>query len=303
MFNPMFRFFSLMACAALLIVCSSGARAAEADFDDLPLAPESFWNGPDPSGVDVPDPWGAPLPVRVGSFSSGGVTFVNQHNLNYGSWSGFAYSNTSDTTTPGFGNQHSAITGTGFGPGQDNYGVAFGYSDVLDSNNISELQELPHFQLPAGATIEGAYFTNTTYSYLSMLDGDSFAKKFGGVLGNDADWFKLSVYGADGSNVPLGQVVEFYLADFRFSDNNLDYIVDAWTYVDLSPLAAAETLFFNLTSSDVGMFGMNTPGTFAIDNILYTPVPEPSTFVLAGLGAIVLGVAFKRRKSLCKVAV
>ena len=90
----------------------SPAWAELVDFDDLPLAPNSHWNGPDPAGTDEPDPFGGPLPVKVGSFTSGGVKFGNEYNTNYDSWGGFAYSNQTDNTTPGFGNQFSAFTGT-----------------------------------------------------------------------------------------------------------------------------------------------------------------------------------------------
>lgn len=280
----------------LLLAASTSARAATANFDDLGLSPNTHWNGPTATGVDLPDPFGGPLPVRVGTFNTGGIEFVNRYNHNYGSWSGFAYSNRNDTTTAGFGNQFSAITGSGFGSGADNYGIGFGFDDVLDPNNVAQLSELPYFELPAGATIQGARITNMTFAYLSMLNGDGFSKKFGGTLGSDPDWFKLSIYGTDESLLPLGAVVEFYLADFRFANHADDYIVNTWAFVDLSSLAGASRLYFNLSSSDVGTFGMNTPGTFAIDNVLFTPVPEPSSIVMAGFGAALLGLTWWRKK-------
>ena len=62
-------------------------------------------------------------------------------------------------------------------------------------------------------------------------------------------------------------MIDFYLADFRFDDNTLDYIVDQWTTVDLSGLTNAVELQFSLSSSDVGDFGMNTPAYFAVDHV------------------------------------
>jgi hypothetical protein len=265
------------------------------DFDDLALAAESFWNGPDPLGTDEPDPFGQPLPVKVGSFTSRGVKFGNRHNLNFGSWSGFAYSNVTDNATPGFLNQHSAITGSGRGAGDDNYGVAFGYRENLDPQNPSQLDGLPHFELPGGMHVQSAYVTNTTYAALSMRDGDPFAKKFGGPDGTDPDWFRLSVYGTDASGALLGAVVEFYLADFRFGDSQDDYIVEGWEYLDLSPLAGARRVYFNLSSSDTGEFGMNTPSFFAIDDVELTVAPEPSAWLLAALAAALVSLASGRR--------
>lgn len=284
---------------ALFSAAALGGQLCRADsivtFDDLPLAPNSFWNGPDPGGTIVDGPYG---PVNVGRFTSGGTSFVNRYDLTYGSWSGFAYSNTTDTTTPGFTNQFSAITGTGRGPGQDNYAVASGYDNVqptlfdpdpFDPTDPADLLALPWFELPALSAIKGMYVTNTTYAALSMLYGDSFAKKFGGASGDDPDYLKLSVYGLDEAGNPLAQSVEFYLADFRFADNALDYIVTDWTYLDLSALSSARKLAFNLSSSDVGDYGMNTPAYFAVDDILLRAVPEPSSLALGLCGAVVLG--------------
>lgn len=257
--------------AGIILLGAHGVYAATTDFDDLTLTPESYWNGPDPNGTEVPDPWGGSLPVKIGSFQSGNLAFVNRYNLNYNSWNGFAYSNTTDATTPGLENQFSAYTGSGFGSGDDNYGVAYGNVESLDPSNVSELEQLPYIELPNGASIESAYITNTTYAALAMRDGNSPAKKFGGASGNDEDWFKLNVYGTDASGVPLANTVEFMLADYTFSNNSLDYIVDEWTLVDLSALEDARCLYFNLTSPDVGGFGMNTPAYFAIDNIEFAP--------------------------------
>ncbi|MDR3618905.1 MAG: DUF4465 domain-containing protein [Paludisphaera borealis] len=288
-------------------LAAGAARGGDvvATFDDLPLGPESYWRGPDPNGTIVQGQYG---PVNQGSFTTGGVSFVNNSELAFGSWSGFAYSNTTDTTTPGYLNQFSAFPGTGHGGG--NYGVAFGYhdlgenltgNDAFDPKSITQLQGLPYFTLPTGAGIAGMFVTNTTYAALSMLQGDSFAKKFGGASGNDPDWFKLTAYGSDAAGNVLNTSVDFYLADYRFSDNKQDYIVKDWRYMDLSALAGAQTIYFNVSSSDVGLFGLNTPGYFAVDDLRYTvasaAVPEPSSLVMASVGVVALaGLAHRRRR-------
>jgi hypothetical protein len=122
-----------------------------------------------------------------------------------------------------------------------------------------------------------------------MRDGDTFAKKFGGDFGNDADWLKLTISGFIGGN-PTGAFIDFYLADFRFSNNSQDYIIDEWTAVDFSPLGSADQIRFSMSSSDNGAFGMNTPSFFAIDNVA---VPEPSALVCSLAG---LGIALRRRR-------
>ncbi|WP_435008315.1 DUF4465 domain-containing protein [Tundrisphaera lichenicola] len=296
--------------ASLAIVLSSaGIRPGRADvvvdFDDLTLAPQSSEYGQNSGGPIVSGPYG---PQRDGSFASHGAVFGNRYDLTYGNWSGFAYSNTSDTTTPGYLNEFSAYAGTGHGPGADNYGVAFGYADVepnfldpnpFDPTDPAQLMELPTNSLPSGTAIEGMYVTNTTYAALSMLRGDSFARKFGGATGDDPDYFKLTAYGTDALGHALANSVDFYLADYRFADNTLDYIVKDWAFLDLSSLSGAAQLHFNLSSSDVGLFGMNTPAYFAVDDIQLrtnaVAVPEPASLALTAAG--LLGLASFHRKA------
>ena len=114
--------------------------------------------------------------------------------------------------------------------------------------------------------LSGFYVTNSTYAALSIENGDSFAKKFGGATGDDPDWFKLSVWGMK-SDSSITDTVEFYLADYRFADNTKDYIVKDWRWVDLSSLGTVKELKFSLMSSDVGDYGMNTPSYFCMDNL------------------------------------
>jgi hypothetical protein len=237
-------------CAALL--SAGGATAAIVDFEDLGLVAT-------PPGA-VLDP-----PTSGGSFVSGGVTFLND-----GAFSGFSASTQSDTTTADFTNQYSSITGGGAG-GSATFGVAYAYDPV----DLS-------FSSPR--SVVSAAFTNTTYAALSMLNGDAFAKQFGGVTGDDPDWLRLTIQGVDTLGAVTGQSVEFYLGDYRFADNALDYVVDAWTVVDLSGLGQVSGLRFSLDGSDVGSFGLNTPAYFAIDDLV--TIPEPTSACLLALGLL-----------------
>ena len=144
----------------------------------------------------------------------------------------------------------------------------------------------------AATTVSGAYFTNTTYAALAMLNGDSFSKKFGGASGNDAVFSKLTITGYNRA-ASTGSV-DFFLADYRFANNAQDYIVKDWTFVDLSRLGAVTELGFTLSSSDNGQFGMNTPAYLAMDTLTTTPVPEPekAAMLLMGL-ALLAGIARK----------
>lgn len=231
------------------------------------LGPQEYWNGSDGSG----------------GFASGSLGFNNDYSTSWSSWTGWSYSNTTDTTTPGYGNQYSAYAGNGEG-NSATYGVA--YNGLVGDARIT---------IPAGYCVASAMIANTTYAALSMTDGDAFSKKFGGETENDEDWFLLTVMGKDAFGEGTG-FKEFYLADYRFADNSSDYIVSDWTGVDLSSLKGASTLEFSLTSTDVGAWGMNTPAYFAMDNIVLEHVPEPSTVVML-LSAAAALLLVRRRQS------
>ncbi len=221
---------------------SESDGALNVDFEDVGrrIPAESFYNGSD----------------EAGGFVSGGLAFSNEFNPQFGSWSGWSYSNSTDKTTPGFLNQYSASVGAG-SLSSDTYAVASTFSAP---------------RVRRDPTVHGGFRTvdivNTTYAKLSMEQGDSFAKKFGGSTGDDPDFFLLTIEGIDAAGASVG-TVDFYLADYRFADNREDYIVDQWTTVDVSTLSSAIELVFSLSSSDVGAYGMNTPAYFAADRFTF----------------------------------
>ena len=101
-----------------------------------------------------------------------------------------------------------------------------------------------------------------------MQNGDFTAKKFGGVSGNDPDYFRV-IFSGWVNGVPSGTVTK-YLADFRDSNNVNDYIVKDWEFVDLAGLGwGVDSMTYYLESSDTGAFGMNTPAYFCIDDIIF----------------------------------
>ena len=213
-----------------------------ADFQNLSLPTGTFYNGSN----------GTPTVTSANTFTSGNVIFNNKWN-GAGYWeSGWAYSNMKDSITVGSSNQYSARTAVGY-TNSAIYAVGQGGAKLKFNASAQ------------GKQMAGFYVTNNTYAAISMRDGDMFAKKFGGVSGNDPDWFKLKVQKYLGG-VLAPDSVTFYLADFRSSNNSLDYIVRSWQYVNLTSLGNVDSLVFTLSSSDVGGFGMNTPSYFCLDN-------------------------------------
>lgn len=209
-----------------------------ADFENFNIGLDSALNGSDLSG----------------GFTAGNVFMPNNFNPNWNAWSGWAITSMRDTVTPGYTNDLSAITGTGYN--SSTYAISY-------ASPFSKLE----LQGDAfGGIVNGFYITNATYTYLSLRDGDGFAKKFGGVTGDDPDYLLLTIEKYKDGVLGM-ESVEFYLADYRFSDNSQDYIVDDWQYVDLTGLGDVDSLIFTLSSTDVGAAGMNTPAYFCMDDL------------------------------------
>ena len=257
----------------LFVISSSSSPASfTVDLEDLPLASNSFNSGGNLSG----------------NFFSHGISFGNDFSNDFGFdyWSGFAYSNVNDPTTPGFENQFASASGGGMG-GAGNYAIGFDDSFAESQKDVIILSQ--------PAPIAGFFVNNTTYTALSMRDGDAFAKSFGGVDGTDPDWFLLTVTGQDMDGIETG-AVEFYLADYRFSNPELDYIITNWTWVDTSSLGKnVQSLQFGLSSSDHNGSMMNTPAYFALDHLIV--IPEPSLVTLIGIGALVCRIQCGRKKA------
>jgi len=212
------------------------------NFENLNLPLNSFWNGSESYGYN--------------NFNSGNARFSNH--ITKESWgdfwrSGWAYSNIIDSTTAGAGNVYAVRAGIG-AENSSNYVIGKDNSKIILTGESK------------GKTVDGFYVCNTTYAALSMKNGDQFGKKFGGYDGNDPDWFKLSVKKYLNGELSLNEV-EFYLADFRFDNNNEDYIIKHWSWLDLTSLGDSDSLLLTLSSSDNNDWGMNTPGFFALDNL------------------------------------
>lgn len=238
-----------LSIAALFLISAKTTLTAQAvaDFENLTLTTGSYWDGSS-----------APLGT---TFTSADAIFQNDYDTAYGGYwaGGWAYSNMTDSTTAGYTNMYSARTASGYNSSI----YAIGKDAAIINLNGNAINGI----------VNGLYITNTTYAALSMKNGDSFARKFGDTTGTYCgcsqgsypDWFKLSITGYRLGGV-ITDTVHFYLADYRFVNSAQDYILTNWQWVDLTSLGNVDSLIFTLSSSDNGMYGMNTPAFFAIDN-------------------------------------
>ncbi len=229
----------------LLILAIVFSANAQINFENLTVP--NYWNGSD----------------ETGSITSGNCTFINYYNSDYQSWAGFAASKTTDTETSGLINQYSAITGKGYN-NTENYIVSY----------VSSFSGTNYIKLATAEELVSVNITNNTFANNSMRDGDAYTKQFGSTTDangvddgtNGEDWFLLTIKGFN-TGVATADV-EFYLADYRFTDEAEDYIVNTWEEVDLSSLSTVDSIVFELTSSDNGDYGMNTPAYFCLDNLV-----------------------------------
>ena len=183
-------------------------------------------------------------------FTSGDFEFATgcMHDWDYWYW--FGYANRTESKYETLDDQWNNIVGGGY-DNSANYGVAY----AAAFNGPCYVTVNNH---GTGAVVPGFYITNSSYAYSSMTNGDGFAKKF-----DKGDWFKLTVTGYDANDQVTG-TKDFYLADLR--DPSKAYIINDWRYVDLSGLGKVKKLGFELSSSDNGDYGMNTPAYFCFDN-------------------------------------
>ena len=180
---------------------------------------------------------------------SGSLAF-NGATMWYGStsyWNGYTFSNDDSSEFTGLDDQYRSAAGGGHL--SDDFCVAFPQAYSIDVTNDSE-----------GSLIPGMYVTNSAYTYFSMTNGDAYAKKFG-----QGDWYLLTVKGVKADDTE--ESIDFYLADLRSDNADEHYILDTWQWIDLSSFGKVTALKFELSSSDTGNWGMNTPGYFCIDDL------------------------------------
>lgn len=237
-------FFAVALTATTTLFSQDGIDSVS--FESYNLNGNDYYNGDDENGN-----------ILIGDF-----TLSNSYNTQWDSWSGFAISKVQDNTTAGFGNQYASYTNGGAN-GSSQYGIWYD-GGTIEFNQLRVVHSLQ--------------ITNTTYAALSMRDGDQYSKQFGSANGPDGqpdgtngeDWLLLQIIPLNENDELVGDTIDFYLADYRFANNNDDYIVDTWETITFNNLVAKK-LKFLLSSSDNGQWGMNTPGYFAIDNVAASP--------------------------------
>ena len=222
---------------SLALIMATFAMAQEpASFEDVPLGSGGIWQPP----------------VGENEMPSGGWIFTNS--TQYGYWGGFTASNRTDLNQTGLDAQYTAVTGCGY-DGSTQYAVAYTMGVQTD---VYATDGQLH-------TVTGCYVTNNLWTYQDILQGGYGELPYGGSTGNDPDWFKVTATGKNASGQTVG-TLDFYLADYRFANNEEDYVLNTWEWFDLSPLGNVATISFSLSSSRGSGYNMITPAYFCMDD-------------------------------------
>ena len=206
--------------------------------------------------------WAKTYHVNVGEFLLDGFTFSHEASgyewggVTYYSWKGFAPSRSTDNADHSGDDwiqyQWGAITGGGMSGAGSPYILAC--YDVQE--DLTSVPTNPSLAITFGNVVfdaEEVFVTNSAYGHYGMKNGTAYSKQW-----TSSDWFKLHIIGTRGG-VETGRV-EVLLAD------GLN-ILDSWKRVDLDPLGDVDMIYFQLSSSDSGQWGMNNPGYFCLDRI------------------------------------
>lgn len=113
---------------------------------------------------------------------------------------------------------------------------------------------------------KGMYVTNSCYGYYACKNGAAPARAFN----VEGDSFKLIAHGVNYTTEDTA-TVEIELAGFH--DGVFSGLTE-WTWWDLSALGQVDEIFFSMTSTDVGTYGINTPTYFAIDRLTVSTHPS-----------------------------
>lgn len=230
------------------VVYVNGAQNV-ADFENLYLGNESYWQGPAGNTYDNME----------SKFYSGSYSFSNTYSPDLNYWGGYSYSNQTSTSfdpANSLTQQFRSVVGHG-ALNSANYAVVYtmgARTDIYVTNNIS------------GDVIPGVYLTNAAYTYNSIINGDSFM----GTPFGEGDWFKIKFTGTktDGSKTEK----EIYLADYRSANAAERFVVTDWKWCNLSSLGAVTKVSISIDSSRRNNFGLTIPAYFCMDSFGSTDV-------------------------------
>ena len=266
--------------AAAALAAITTAQAAVITFEDVDLGGNKYM--PTPQGSSGSYDWSS------GDMAYFSFDYTYDSTYDYTSWAGFKVSRDTDTTTRGYTNEHSAITGSGAG-GSSQYGVLYVFSSDMTLDGGVATSNMALMSFGDTVSISSIDITNTTYAYYEMAEGSGYVPQ---MLGSEY-FMNLLIFGID-ENGDFSGVISCPLGD-------PDKIANSWMKVDLSSLGDVVGLGFAFETNeyqDMSQWGYGVstdyPIYMAFDNIAYN-IPEPSTYA-ALFGGLALAYVLCRRR-------
>ena len=211
-------------------------------FEDAILNADGYWCG-DETG-DPFDNWGSPAFKCF--YTEAGVPFEANYTPSWGSWSGFAISNRTETTYNAatmIPDQFNCIAG-GAHSGK-NFCVVYTFGESIEFGGA--------------VTVKGFWYTNDAWTVDAILNGDGMTP---GKFEAD-DFLKCVLYPTPVEGLG-GARYELNLA------KDGDYVKE-WKYCDLSDVDAfknIKSLSFAFEGSKANDYGLTTPTYICIDDIV-----------------------------------
>ncbi len=206
------------------------------DFESLEIPSAGYWNGSDASG----------------EFGNNELTFPNNYNSDYESWTGFSFAYDTITSDAQYAAHAESVNGHVFG-------IGFIPSD-WQSGTYDNIPVTCKFT--SAVIVQSVDITNNEKTAEVIINGDT---NWGEPAFSDGDWFKIIIEGF--YNGESKGRVSFFLADYTAGNS---YVTDTWNTVNLSSFGITDSLQFNLASTHTGNYGMNTPAYFCFDNLTYS---------------------------------
>ncbi len=236
--------------------------------------------------------WTKTFDDNAATIDSQKFSFLHYSIASWMTWYGFTVSNSADNTA------------------KDDY-ITYGFSNmakggiVLDENGIVKTDEygapvvsadVPYLvaftmdMMYTGGHIAemvmndgldympvGMYVNLNSYAYYVILDGNGFSRPF-----TNGDNFTLTIHGQDSEGNE--KTLDVTLTDVKNGDFTINR---GWKYVDLTPLGKVNQMWFTQTSTDSGIYGMNTPAYFCMDKLMVRPVDSSSVSSISARNAAI----------------
>lgn len=137
-------------------------------------------------------------------------------------------------------------------------GYLIAHWDVSETgDNHSCAIDFNHIIVPKSVKV-----ANTAWGYWVMKNGSAFSRPFG-----PDDSCTLTIHGVN-AGVEVGEVTVTLAGEGK--------ILDEWQSVDLSTIGQCSALYFTMSSTDSGQWGMNNPAYFAINDLAVTYIASPN---------------------------